>query len=389
MSLLYDMRVYDSILGAIGWTPLVRLDRLSKFFNLESTLYAKLELLNPGGSVKDRIAAYMLEGGEREGKIVQGGVVIEPTSGNTGIGLTLAANVKGYLVVLVMPRKMSLEKELLLRSLGALVVRTPTEAPPDSPLSYYKVAEAIRDIVWSKKGPVSRSELEDIVRYIQRLVDEGRTDKLEEILNAKVEETPYAFIPNQYFNPYNPIAHYETTAREIWLQTNGRIDYFFAGIGTGGTITGVGRYLKERRKVKVIGVDPEGSIFHLLKRGVELEEAKKMVHPYMVEGIGEDLIPGTVDLDVIDDIVVVNDQEAFSMARLLARLEGILAGGSSGAALYAAIKYLKQAGVKGRTAVVILPDTGRNYLSKIFNDEWMRENGFEIDDEKVLEALRG
>ncbi len=380
---------YESILGTIGRTPIVRLDRLAGFFNLDNELYAKLELMNPGGSVKDRIALYMVDAAEREGIIKRGAVLVEPTSGNTGIGLALVGALKGYRVVLVMPRKMSTEKELLLRAMGALVVRTPTEAPPDSPLSYYRVSEAIRNMVWSRGGPLPSGELRRIVEEVQRMVDEGDEEGLRAVLEMEVKPTPYAYIPNQYFNRYNPLAHYETTAREIWEQMEGRIDYLFAGIGTGGTITGIARFLKERGSARIVGVDPVGSIYHLVKSGVPVEDAKKAAHPYMVEGIGEDILPETVDLDLVDDIVVVDDQRAFSMARLLARLEGILAGGSSGAALYGAICYLKERGIRGARVVVILPDTGRNYLTKIFSDEWMEKNGFETDDEKVLEVLRG
>ncbi|AHF80773.1 PLP-dependent cysteine synthase family protein [Thermococcus paralvinellae] len=380
--------IYDDISQTIGRTPIVRLKRIEEYFNVQNELYAKIEFFNPGGSIKDRIGKYMIEGAKREEKITEGAVIIEPTSGNTGVGLALVAAVEGYKTVFTMPTKMSLEKELLLKALGAFVIRTPTAVAPSDPNSYYKVAEAVRNLIWKKKKPVSRDELKEIVDYVQKLVDENRLDELKAILEEEVEETPYAYIPNQYFNKYNPIAHYETTAKEIWKQTKGEIDYLFAGIGTGGTITGIGRYLKERKDVKIIGIDPVGSIYNLVKKGMSLEEAVKKAHPYLVEGIGEDLLPETVDLSLVDDIVVVNDQEAFSMTRFLARREGILAGGSSGAALYGTIKYLKENGVKGKKVVVIFPDTGRNYMTKIFNDKWLLENGFEIYDEKVLEGLR-
>jgi len=382
------MGIYDDIVQTIGNTPLVRLRKIERYFGLKNELYAKVEFFNPGGSIKDRIGKYMIEGAKKEGKIVEGAVIIEPTSGNTGVGLALVAADEGYLTVFTMPDKMSIEKELLLKALGAFVIRTPTAVSPSDPNSYYKVAEAVRNLIWKKERAISREELREIVEYVQRLVREERLEELEAILEEKVEETPYAYIPNQYFNKYNPIAHYETTAREIWEQTNGEVDYLFAGIGTGGTITGIGRYLKERKDIKIIGVDPIGSIYNLVKKGTSLEEAVKRAHPYLVEGIGEDLLPDTVDLNLVDDIVVVNDQQAFAMTRFLARKEGILAGGSSGAALYGTIKYLKENGVEGKKAVVIFPDTGRNYLTKIFNDEWMLKNGFEIDDEKVLEVLR-
>ncbi|AEC52495.1 cystathionine beta-synthase [Pyrococcus sp. NA2] len=383
------MSIHDNIIQTIGRTPLVRLKKIESYFNVKNELYAKVEFFNPGGSIKDRIAKYMIEGAKKEGKIVEGAVIIEPTSGNTGVGLALVAAVEGYKTVFTMPTKMSPEKELLLKALGAFVIRTPTAVAPSDPNSYYKVAEVVRNLIWKKKKPVSREELKEVVDYVQRLVDKGRLEELKAILEEEVEETPYAYIPNQYFNRYNPIAHYETTAKEIWEQTGGNVDYLFAGIGTGGTITGIGRYLKEKKRdVKLVGVDPVGSIYHLIKKGMSLEEALKKAHPYLVEGIGEDLLPETVDLSLIDDIVVVNDQEAFAMTRFLARREGILAGGSSGAALYGAIKYLKENGIEGKKVVIIFPDTGRNYLTKIFNDNWLLENGFEIDDEKILEGLR-
>lgn len=381
--------IYDDIVQTIGETPLVRLKKIEKYFNVKNELYAKVEFFNPGGSIKDRIGKYMIEGAKKEGKIVEGGVIIEPTSGNTGLGLALVAADEGYLTVFTMPDKMSLEKEFLLKALGAFVIRTPTAVASSDPNSYYKVAEAVRNLIWKKKRPVTREELKEIVEYVQKLVKEEKIDELRAILDEGVEETPYAYIPNQYFNKYNPLAHYESTAREIWKQTKGSINYLFAGIGTGGTITGIGRYIKEKRRdVKIIGVDPVGSIYNLVKNGMSLEEAVKKAHPYLVEGIGEDILPKTVDLNLVDDIVVVNDQEAFAMTRFLARKEGILVGGSSGAALYGTIKYLKENGVKGKRVVIIFPDTGRNYLTKIFNDKWLLENGFETDDEKVLEGLR-
>jgi len=377
------LSIYDDIVQTIGETPLVRLKKIEeyfKYFNVKNELYAKVEFFNPGGSIKDRIGKYMIEGAKKEGKIVEGGVIIELTSGNTGLGLALVAADEGYLTVFTIPDKMSLEKEFLLKALGAFVIRTPTAVAPSNPNSYYKVAEAVRNLIWKKKRPVTREELKEIVEYVQKLVKEEKIDELRAILDEGVEETPYAYIPNQYFNKYNPLAHYESTAREIWKQTKGSINYLFAGIG---------RYIKEKRRdVKIIGVDPVGSIYNLVKKGMSLEEAVKKAHPYLVEGIGEDILPETVDLNLVDDIVVVNDQEAFAMTRFLARKEGILVGGSSGVALYGTIKYLKENGVKGKRVVIIFPDTGRNYLTKIFNDKWLLENGFETDDEKVLEGLR-
>ena len=381
--------VCEDVLGLIGNTPLVRLKRVEEYFNLKNKLFAKLELLNPGGSVKDRIGLYMLNHALENGLVVPGSVIIEPTSGNTGIGLAIVSRVYGFKNIFVMPRKMSIEKELILRAYGGYVVRTPTEAPPRHPLSYYRVSEAIRNYIWSLNRLVGDDELKDIVEYFQGLIDDGDGDTIRKYVDLDVEPNPYAYIPNQYFNEYNPLPHYETTGREIWMQLDGNIDILFAGIGTGGTITGVARFLKEMNgDILVIGVDPEGSVYHHLKTGISLDEALKHVSPYKVEGIGEDILPDSVDLDVIDDIVVVDDQHSFSMARLLARLEGLLVGGSSGSALYGAIKYVKEHGFSGKNIVVIFPDTGRNYLTKFFDDGWMVKNGFNIDDEEVLGDLR-
>lgn len=325
------MRYYNNILETIGNTPLVRLSRVTE--GIDATVLAKVESFNPGGSIKDRVAIAMLEDAERKGLLRPGGTIIEPTSGNTGVGIALVAAIKGYRTIFTMPDKMSMEKEMLLRAYGAEVIRCPTDVPPEDPKSYYKVAERL------------------------------------------VNEIPGAFSPNQYFNQNNPRAHYETTGPEIWNDTDGKITHFVAGVGTGGTITGVGRYLKEKNPdIRVIGVDPEGSIYHHEFRGQNGE-----IHTYSVEGIGEDFIPETVDLSVIDDMVVVSDRDAFLMARRLAREEGILAGGSSGAAVHGALQIARDLD-ESAVVVVILPDTGRNYLSKIFNDEWMRENGY-LDDE--------
>lgn len=384
----HSLEPADSILNLIGRTPVVRLSRVEHAFRLEQELYAKLELANPGGSVKDRIGLYMLLGAEKDGLIKPGAVVIEPTSGNTGIGLALAAIPRGYRLVAVMPSKMSLEKEAVLRALGARIVRTPTAVAPGDPLSYYRVAEALRNLVWRLGRPPSDPELDGLVSEVQGWVDRGERARLSRVLEEAPTPTPYAYIPNQYANKYNPLAHEETTAREIWEQMSGRLDYLFAGMGTGGTITGIARFLRRiGAKTRVVGVDPKGSIYHLVKRGVPLEEALRSARPYKVEGIGEDLIPETIDLGLVDDVVVVGDEEAFAMARFLARVEGILAGGSSGAALYSAVKYLKLYGRPGERALVILPDTGRNYLSKIYNDEWMRRNGFNTNELEVLKSL--
>lgn len=388
LNILYE-DAYEDILDLIGNTPLLRLRKMEKYFGLDTSIYAKLEFYNPGGSVKDRIALYMLSKAVEEGSAKSGAVIIEPTSGNTGIGLAIVSKAYGFKNVFTMPTKMSIEKELILKAYGGHVVRTPTEVPPDDPLSYYSVAEAIRNYIWSVNRVIGEDDLREIIGYFQGLVDGEESDIIEEYLEMDVGPNPYAYIPNQYFNEYNPIAHYETTGREIWAQTRGNIDMVFAGIGTGGTITGVARYLKERNnEVLVIGVDPEGSVYHHLKEGKPLNEAVKHASTYKVEGIGEDILPDTIDLALIDDIVVVDDQRSFSMARLLARLEGVLAGGSSGSALYGAVKYIKDKALKGKNIVVILPDTGRNYLTKFYSDSWMVSNGFEIDDDKVLSELR-
>jgi cystathionine beta-synthase len=314
--------IKDSILDAIGETPLVELSRLGA--DLRPRLVAKVEALNPGGSIKDRIALGLIEAAEREGRLKPGGTIIEPTSGNTGTGLAIVALLKGYRVIAVMPDKMSREKIDLLRAYGAEVVVAPTEVPPDSPESYYRVADRL------------------------------------------TEEIPGAFQPNQYFNQANPEAHYRTTGPEIWRQTAGRITHFVTGVGTGGTITGAGRFLKEQNpEIQVIGADPVGSIYS----GGE-------VKPYLVEGVGEDFWPESFDPSVVDRYVTVSDRDSFLTTRRLAQAEGILAGGSSGMAVHAALEVAGDIDDPGALVLVILPDGGRSYLSKVYNDAWMRQYGF-------------
>jgi cystathionine beta-synthase len=319
--------VADSVVELIGGTPLIRLNRVTA--GLRPRVYAKLEFFNPGGSVKDRIGLEMLLDAERRGIIRPGDTIVEPTSGNTGMGLVMAAILRGYRMVFTVPDKMSRDKVDLLRAFGAKVRVTPSKLPPDHPQSYVEVARKI------------------------------------------VRETPRAYMLNQYQNRANPRAHYRTTGPEIWEQTGGKVDVLVAGAGTGGTISGAGRYLKKKKPgLTVVAADPEGSILAGLHGG-----KKTTARPYKVEGIGEDFLPGTFDMKVIDRFVTVSDKEAFLMARRLAREEGILAGGSSGAAVFAALKVAMKLG-KDKTVVVILPDTGRNYLNKIFSDDWMAEQGF-------------
>ncbi|GAB4158094.1 MAG: cystathionine beta-synthase [Candidatus Promineifilaceae bacterium] len=324
------MEVFNNIVETIGNTPLVRINSVAA--DLPCTVLAKVEFFNPGGSVKDRIGFPIIEDAERSGRLKPGGTIVESTSGNTGVGLAIAAAIKGYKTIFVMPDKMSQEKILLLRAFGARVVVTPTAVEPDDPRSYYKVAERL------------------------------------------VAETPNAILANQYHNPVNPQAHYESTGPELWRQTAGKITHFVVGMGTGGTISGVGRYLKEQNpNVQIIGVDPIGSILYELHRSGQYTKAES----YKVEGIGEDFLPSTTDLRVVDAIVQVNDRESFLMARRLVREEGLFVGGSCGSAMAGAIKYARAHNLgPDAVVVVLLPDSGSRYLSKFLDDEWMRENGF-------------
>jgi cystathionine beta-synthase len=315
--------IRPNVIAALGNTPLVRLSNITK--DIQTPVAAKLEMLNPGGSVKDRIGISMVEEAERKGWLKPGGTIVEPTSGNTGVGLAMAAAVKGYSCIFVMPDKVAPEKVALLRAYGAQVVTTPTAVERDSPESYYSVADRL------------------------------------------TREVPNAFQPNQYFNPMNPRTHYETTGPEIWEQTGGQVTHFVAGVGTGGTISGVAKYLKERNPaIQVIGADPEGSIY----------TQPDNMHTYKVEGVGEDFWPGTFDPTLVDAWSKVSDRDSFLAARRLTREEGILIGGSGGLALHAALETAREVDDPEALVVVLLPDSGRGYLSKIFNDDWMRENGF-------------
>lgn len=327
-----ERRVYNSILGAMGNTPLVRLARIAK--ELPVPLYAKLEYMNPGGSIKDRVGAYIIEQAELRGELHPGGTVVEATSGNTGVGLAIAAALKGYKTIFVMPDKMSKEKILLLRAYGAKVVITPTAVAPEDPRSYYEVARRF------------------------------------------ARETPNAILANQYHNPDNPRTHEISTGPEIWEQTRGKVTDVIMGMGTGGTISGVGRYLKAKNPdIRIIGVDIEGSILtEIWKSGGKIPEG---AYPktYKVEGIGEDFLPSTTDLSVVDGIERAGDRESFLWARQLVRQEGIFAGGSSGAALAGAMKYCRKLAAD-RLPLVLFPDAGGRYLSKFYDDKWMREFGF-------------
>ncbi len=327
-------QIDDSILDAVGRTPLVRLSRLAA--GLTPQVVAKVEYLNPGGSIKDRVAVAMIDAAERDGLLKPGGTIVEPTSGNTGTGLAIAARLRGYRVIAVMPDKQSKEKMDLLRAYGAEVVVTPTEVDPESPESYYKVAERL------------------------------------------ASEIPGGFRPNQYANAANPQAHYATTGPEIWEQTGGAITHLVVGVGTGGTITGTGRYLKERNpRIEVIGADPAGSIYTAGPEGPK---------QYLLEGVGEDFWPATFDPTIVDRYVTVSDRDAFLMTRRLAHKEGLLTGGSCGLAAFAALEVARGIDDPQALVVVILPDGGRSYLSKIYNDAWMTQFGFIERSENVTIA---
>jgi len=314
-------REYPTVLDLVGNTPIVRLQRIGR--NVEPTLLAKLEYLNPGGSVKDRIGLALIEAAEHDGKLKPGGTIIEPTSGNTGVGLAIAAAIKGYRCIFVMPDKMSQEKISMLRAYGADVVICPTNVEPDSPESYYSVSDRL------------------------------------------AEEIPGAFKPDQYSNMANPQAHYERTGPEIWEQTGGELDALVITVGTGGTISGVGRYFKEQgSKTLIVGADPEGSVY----------TSPDNVHPYLVEGIGKDTWPKTMDASIVDEWVKVSDADSFHIARRMAREEGLLVGGSGGTAVWAALEIAKRFGPDAQILAMI-PDSGRSYLSKFYDDNWMLNHG--------------
>ncbi|PWI46058.1 cystathionine beta-synthase [Streptomyces sp. ICBB 8177] len=330
------MQFHDSMISLVGNTPLVRLNSVTA--GIRATVLVKVEYFNPGGSVKDRIALRMIEAAEQSGELKPGGTIVEPTSGNTGVGLAIVAQQKGYRCIFVCPDKVSTDKINVLRAYGAEVVVCPTAVDPEHPDSYYNVSDRL------------------------------------------VRETPGAWKPDQYSNPNNPRSHYETTGPELWRQTEGKITHFVAGIGTGGTISGTGNYLKEvsEGRVKVVGADPEGSVY-----------SGGSGRPYLVEGVGEDFWPTAYDRNVTDEIIAVSDKDSFQMTRRLAKEEGLLVGGSCGMAVVAGLRVAERLGPDD-VVVVLLPDSGRGYLSKIFNDEWMADYGFLADDsqrETVADVL--
>lgn len=344
----FPNHVYDSVEQMIGKTPLVRLKKTLRQvpagiwqkefdpkagpFDIQSELYAKVEFPNPGGSIKDRIAKKILDDAEKEGRLKPGGTIVEATSGNTGAGLAVLAAARGYKAIFCMPDKISAEKINALRAFGAKVIISPTAAHPDDPDCYTEVAKRL------------------------------------------AKEIPGACLANQYFSPSNPAAHFESTGPEIWEQMQGKIDFIAAGIGTGGTLSGTAKYLRQKNpKIKVIALDPVGSIYRsVIETGQSIEPGR-----YLVEGVGEDMLPGTMDLKIVDHVVTVNDQESFQAARMLAQVEGLLVGGSCGLAFFGVLQYLakhESSGGAPMRGVVILPDSGSRYLSKVFNDPWLKEH---------------
>lgn len=326
------MRYAQSVADLVGDTPLVRLNHVTA--GIEATVLAKVEYFNPGGSSKDRIAANILDAAERDGLLGPGGTIVEPTSGNTGVGLALVAQQRGYRCIFVVPDKVAVDKQRVMKAYGAEVVVAPTSVEPDDPRSYYSVSDRL------------------------------------------VREIPGAFKPNQYANQNGPRSHYETTGPEIWRDTEGRVTHFVAGVGTGGTITGTGRFLKEASagEVRIVAVDPVGSIY-----------SGGPVHTYDVEGVGEDFWPEAYDPSVVDDIHRVSDAESFAMTRRLAREEGLLVGGSSGMAVVGALRAARDLPADA-VVVVLLPDHGRGYLSKLFDDDWMTEHGYSLDGDAGADA---
>jgi cystathionine beta-synthase len=333
---------YDNVLETIGWTPLIRLSKVTR--GIRTPVFAKAEFFNPGGSVKDRIGLAMIEAAEREGRLKPGGLIVEATSGNTGVGLAIAAAVKGYRCIFTMPDKMSQEKARLLRALGAEVIITPTAVPPDHPDNYIMKGRAI----------------------------------------AAANQN--AIFADQHYNPVNPEVHYQTTGPEIWEQTSGKVTHFVCAPGTGGTVSGAGRYLKQKNpKIRIVAGDPAGSIYTEYAKTRQKSEGA----PYKVEGIGGDKIPTSLHWDVIDDWVVVNDKDAMQMARRLAKEEGLFTGGSTGVNVVAALEVARRLDDPKALIVTVLADTGERYLSKVYNEEWLRENQLIEDERPTVGRLVG